>query len=207
MKQLLILVTVLALHGRCIAQDSLEPCAKNFDNPYHSGVNRFIDDAVSKPSRLQLTTIPSFQVESGIRLVESEVYYVEFKSSYWGSSIVYDRKGVGRMDFKRTKIATKVWHAPLDVSVADRVQRAFAKAIANASPSGKMGVDGVSYVFSTDDGACGSTWSPDPKSQNGRLVQLLNRLEKHATFKSPMDLDRSEKSLIKLLQAVEDAPF
>ncbi|WP_035372893.1 hypothetical protein [Pseudoduganella violaceinigra] len=189
--------------AEAVAQDLLEPCHPKSGNPYYTGVYRVIDKAVGRPSRLQLTTFPSFQSESGIRLVDSEVYFVEFQAFFWDQSYVSDGSGVGHMDFSKPKITTKVRHAALSPPVAERVQLVFAKAIANAKESDAGGLDGTSYVFSTSGESCGAAWSPEPRSKNGRLVELMRRLERHSGFSSPIDLARSEKSLVRLLQAVE----
>jgi hypothetical protein len=46
-------------------------------------------------------------------------------------------------------------------------------------------------------------WSPDSKSQNGRLVELLQRLEKHAGLSTQIGLQSSEKSISELLRTME----
>lgn len=188
--------------GASAAQSSLEPCHEERD-PYHAAVNQIIDKAVSKPSLLQLTVFPSFQVESGVRLVGSEVYFVEFQSSYWADSVAEDGGGSYHMDFTKPKTIAKVKRAKLAAAVAERVHQVFAKAITEAKGPGLGGLDGTAYVFTTFEGKCGWAWSPDPNSRNGRLVQLMDRLARHASFIAPLDLARSEKSLIRMLAKIE----
>jgi hypothetical protein len=190
--------------GSCGAQNALEPCQDELADPYHGAVGQVIDKAVARPASLQLTTFPSFEAESGLRLAGTELYFVEFKSSYWGESQYLARDGSYRMDFSRPKILTKVRHAPLSAGLAQRVERAYAGSIAKAKKSDWMGLDGVIYLFATSNGACAVAWSPKPRTPNVRLVELMARLEKHTAFSVPLDLQRSEKGISRLLQAIEN---
>jgi hypothetical protein len=191
------------VQSTALAQSSLEPCRKDFTDAYHVGVNKVIDDAVAAPSSLQLTTFPSFQAESGLRLVASRVYFVEFQTSFWGDSYVVDRKGDGRMDFTKPRTVAKSRNAPLSSDTAQRIEHAYSKAITEATQSGRMGLDGTAYVLSTGKGDCAWAWSPEPNSQNGQLIELMRRLEVHTKFSSAIDLQRSEKSIIRLLNIIE----
>ncbi|MDB5910765.1 MAG: hypothetical protein JWP34_4879 [Massilia sp.] len=201
--RLLLLGFLWVLHNNAFAQSALEPCLEDFSDAYHGGVNKVIDDAVVRPSSLQLTTFPSFYPESGLRLAGSELYFVELQSSFWGESQFIDRHGNGHMDFKRPKIIPKTRHAPINSAIARRLEHIFSKGITRAKKSDKMGLDGVSFVFSTSGGTCGWAWSPEPRSRNGRLVELMRRLEKHAMFSSPIDLQRSEKAIMRYLEVME----
>lgn len=198
-----VLVLVALLHGSASAQNALERCNEVFSDPYHTGVSNFINGAVTQPSRLQLTTFPSFEPESGLRLVAAGIYFVKLQSSFWGDSYICNRKGVCRMDFTRPKARTKVSYAPLSAQVVNRVERVYAKAIGQAKNSRNMGIDGTIYIFSTPNDACGWVWSPEPLSTTGRLIQLMQRLEKHTAFSAPADLQRSEKALVQLLATLE----
>jgi hypothetical protein len=197
----------LALFGTCQsicrAQNALEPCHDQFADPYYARVVKTIDDAVMQPSSLQLTTLPSFEPESGVRLVGTELYFVQFKSFFWADSYHRARDGSYRMDFARPKIATRVRHAPLSSTLARRIEQVYAAAVAKAKNADWMGVDGVTYAFSTSNRACALAWSPKSGTSNGRLVALLERLEKHAGFSTPVDLQRSEQAMVRLLQTIE----
>lgn len=197
------LIFLAFFQSTALAQSSLEPCRKDFIDAYHVGVNKVIDDAVAVPSSLQLTTFPSFQTESGLRLVASKVYFVEFQTSFWGDSYVVDRKGNGRMDFTKPRTVAKSRSAPLSSDTAQRIGRAYSKAITEATQSGRTGLDGTAYVLSTGKGDCAWAWSPEPNSQNGQLIELMRRLETHTKFSSLIDLQRSEKSIIQLLNTIE----
>lgn len=198
-----LIALLCVLHTKAGAQNALEPCLRNYADAYHIGINKIINEAVAHPPSLQLTTLPSFEAESGLRLVGTEIYFVQFRSFYWGESQVFDRHGVGHMDFSKPKIATKIRHAPLSAPLARLVEHTYSKAIAKARRSDQMGLDGTSYVFSTSDGSCGWTWSPGPRTRNGRLVELMKRLEEHAAFSAPIDLQRSEKVMMQLLQTID----
>jgi hypothetical protein len=199
----LALSLVMASSGNAIASNALEPCPRDVVDEYHNAVNRQIDKAVARPSSLELTVFPSFQPESGVRLAGAELYLVEFQSSYWYAS--YQRKSDGwHLDFKNAKVTTKVNHAPLHAELAQRIEQAYLKAIANAKKSERAGLDGVSYVFSSSSaGVCGRTWSPHPGSRNGRLVALMEHLQQHTRFSLPIDLQRSEKAIGRAVDALE----
>jgi hypothetical protein len=193
----------LALQNSANAQSSLEPCRQDFMDGYHIGVNKRIDAAVAHKPSLMLTTFPSFETESGLRLVGADIYLVEFQKQFWHESYVVDRKGAAHMNFTKPKGAVRTRHAALDASVAARVLDLYSNAIANATPTGRIGLDGTAYVFSTPGGACGWAWSPEPASRNGRLVELARLLEVHARLSNPIDLQRSEKAIVGYVNAVE----
>lgn len=196
-------VLMAVLHGSACAQNALEPCDVPFSNPYHAGVNKVISGAVAQQARVQLVTLPSFEPESALKLVGSEIYFVGFQSSFWAGSYRVDRHGTGRMDFTKPQIRTRVRHAPISAAVADRVEQLYVTAIAGAKTSNQMGLDGVDYIFSTAGGACGRGWSPAPGSRNHLLIQVMRHLEKHTALSRSADLQRSEKALVQLLQAIE----
>lgn len=197
------LVVIGFFQSAALAQGSLEPCRNDFTDGYHVGVNKVIDDAVAAPSSLQLTTFPSFQAESGLRLVASRIYFVEFQTSFWGDSYVVDRAGNGHMDFTKPRTLAKLRSAQLSADTSQRIGRLYSKAIDEATKSDRMGLDGTAYVLSSAKRACAWAWSPEPSSQNGRLIELMRRLETHAKFSSAMDLQSSEKVIIRLLNAIE----
>ena len=199
----LMIILAAGLHcNSSYAQVALEPCEKlEFLAGYYTGVDRIIDRAVGQSSQLQLTTLPAFQAESGVRLLATEVYFVQFKSSYWGEANNFDEGG--HMDFAKPQISTSVSHAPLSPAIARSVERIYARAIASAKKSDRMGADGVSYLFSTPKAGCGEAWSPEPNSPNDHLVRLLELLEKHASLSKPSHLKRNEESIIRLLQTIE----
>jgi hypothetical protein len=159
------------------AQSTLAPCSGKFADTYFAGVNSITDRAVTQPFQLQLATLPSFQRESVLRLVGTEIYFVQFRKFYWAETNSLDRSGATRKDFSKTKIPVRVRHAPLSADLAQRVLWAYLNAIAGAKNAEQMGVDGVSYVFTTPEKACALAWSPAPDSYNGRLIGLLKLLE------------------------------
>ncbi|GEM_PF-3378004 len=203
LKTLLLLLLLEVFQSSASAHDALEPCRDERNDPYHTRVNGLIDKAVGKPSSIRLTTYPSFASESGLRIVGNELYFVEFARSFWDESFEQVSKHEYRMNFKKPDIRTRTRHAPLSALAADRIRRVYASAIAQPKESGHMGLDGVSYVFTTSDGACAWTWSPEPSTRTGRLVELLKRLEKHATLSLPIDLQRSEKNIMQLVRVME----
>jgi len=182
------------------AQSALAPCNGQFSDAYFAGMNRIADRAVKQPFQLQLTTLPSFQNESVLRLAGSEIYLVQFRKFYWAEANSLDRSGATRKDFSKTQIPVKVRHAPLSAALAQRVLQAYLDAIATAKNTEPMGVDGTTYVVSTPDKGCALAWSPAPESHNGKLITLLASLEKHANYAAPADLQKSELAIALLLQ-------
>ncbi len=192
---LLILVSAL-LCGRSYAQ-TLEPCRQpEFLAGYYRGVDRVIDNAVGQTPSLSLTTLPSFWAESGVRIVGSDVYFVEFKSSFWGEANSYG-------SFASPRIETKTHRAAISPELASRIEEIYAGAIAGASQTDRRGVDGVSYRFSSPRAGCGETWSPEPDTVNARLVELLVLLSNHAKLSNPRDMQRSEESMVHLIRNMD----
>jgi hypothetical protein len=107
------------------------------------------------------------------------------------------------MDFGKPKTVVKTRHARLSIGVARRIEHIFIRAIAEAKGSDRIGLDGEAYVFSDRSGACAWAWSPEPNSPNDRLVKLMRRLEMHTKFSAPVDLERSEKAIIRYLDEIE----
>jgi hypothetical protein len=82
MRNVHITLSVLAtmLPACASAQDVLEACRAGAD-PYEAGVNKIIDSVVAPSFRLQLTTLPSFEPESGLRLVGSRIYLLKSEAA------------------------------------------------------------------------------------------------------------------------------
>ncbi len=150
-----------------------------------------------------MTTLPSFEAESGIRLVGAEVYFVQFRSQFWSAAARYRRDGSYRMDFTKPKIITRVRHAPLSPSLMQRVRDVFARAVSTAKTQNNMGLDGETFLIATHGRACAWAWSPDARSADGRLIALMRRLEVHATLSAPRQLQRSEHDIGRLLIVLE----
>lgn len=199
MKISLLVTLVGLLHCAAPAQGALEPCPIASFNPYYDGVNRVIDKAVGRASSLHLTTLPSFEAESGLRLVGTEVYFVQFRAQFWSESVRLQRDGTYRMDFAKPSIITRVRHAPLSPIITQGVQEVYARAVSTAKKQNNVGLDGETYLISVPGMACAFAWSPDPKTANGRLIALMQRLEIHATLSAPPQLQRSEREIAKLL--------
>jgi hypothetical protein len=204
MKALLLSTLVGMFHCAASAQSALEPCPTVQPNPYYDGVNRVIDNSVGRPSSLHLTSLPSFEAESGLRLVGTEVYFVQFRTQFWSESVYPQRDGSYRMNFTKPNIITRVHHAPLSPAIMKRVLDVYARAASTAKKQDSIGIDGVTYLILTPGIACALAWSPDPKTANGRLITLMQRLEIHATLSAPRQLQHSERDIAKLLNVLEN---
>lgn len=192
---------LMAVPGHCSAQAFLEQCPSKTANPYFDGVNQVIEAAVQQPASLLLTTFPSFENESGVRLVGNEVVFVAFRSSFWKAS--YPPSGQGRMDFGKPRIKTDTHRALIDARLARRIENIYAVALGRANKLDQAGLDGVSYRISNSTGACAWAWSPAPRTQNGRLISLISHLERHSKLSAKRDLQRSEWEIKKLLDLID----
>lgn len=200
---LLLILVIGFLCNRTYAQGELEPCDNEFEDEYYASVDRVISEAVGRRAQLQLTTTPSFKPESGVRLIGTDVYFVQFLNSFWAEANYFDEAGYGHTDYAKPRITTMVRHAPLNPELAKRVEQVFLQSIANTKRSDDFRLDGVTYRFSTDQNNCGATWSPDPESHSGHLVSLVSLLERHAGLESESDLRNSEKSISQTLNVVK----
>lgn len=185
------------------AQEFIEPCEMEFLSEYYSGVDNIIDRAVNHSSELSLTVIPSFVPEYGVRLVGNKIYFVEFTSSFWTKSRLLDESEKKRTSSLTPKIKTKIHSASLDPLLGARITQVYKSAISNARPSNVMGLDGVSYRFSLPSVGCGTTWSPELISPNGRLVSLLELLISHSKLSLPSDIQQSENFIAKFLNNID----
>ena len=192
------LIMVLA-PAPSLAQSALEPCEVEFLGDYYRGVDNIIDDAVGSTPRLSLTTLPSFFPEYGVRLVGNYVHLVQFSSSFWYGATSIDSRGRGRDDFSSTQVKTRTYRAEISASIANRIEQAYTEAIAGSQKSDRVGLDGVSYRFTTPETGCGEAWSPDPDTSNSRLVELSELLAKHAKISKPRQIQRSEEAIATLL--------
>lgn len=182
-----------------LAQSALKPCEVEFLVDYYRGVDNIIDDAVGGMPRLSLTTLPSFSPEYGVRLVGDYIHLVQFSSSFWYGATSIDSRGRGREDFSSTQIETRTYRTEMSASIANRIKQAYTEAIAGSQKSDRMGLDGVSYRFTTPETGCGEAWSPDPDTPNSRLVELSELLANHAKLSKPRQIQRSEEVIATLL--------
>ena len=178
---------------------NIEPCKSEFMGDYYRGVDEIINKAIGHQSQLSITTIPSFSAESGLRLVGNDVYFVQLKASVWANSFVMDGPGRGHNDFSSPHAATTVYRAALSPEIASRIKQLYVNAITNAKESDRMGLDGVTYRMAIPAGGCAETWSPEPQSPDGRLVELIELLSAHARLSQPRAMQRSEEVIVRLL--------
>lgn len=204
MKTLLLSTLIGLFHCAASAHSALEPCPTVPPNPYYDGVNRVIDKSVGRLTSLHLTSLPSFAAESGVRLVGTDVCFVQFRAQFWSESVRPQRDGSYRMDFTKPNIITRVRHAPLSPAVMKRVEDVYARAASTAKKQNIMGIDGEIYLISTPGIACALAWSPHLETANGRLITLMHRLGVHATLSAPRQLQRSERDIARLLNNLEN---
>lgn len=181
---------------------ALEPCKSEFEDDYYRGVDQIIDNAIGRQSQLSITTLPSFFAESGLRLVGNDIYFVQLRTSFWSNSFVMDGPGRGHNDFSSPHAATIVYRAALSPEIANRIKQLYGDAITGANKSDRMGLDGVTYRFAIPAVGCAETWSPEPQSPAGHLVELLELLSAHAQLSKPRSMQRSEEAIVQILKTM-----
>jgi len=185
-RKLLILMAGLCLHRHAGA---LEPCDKYLDK-YSVAVELAADTAQKDPNSTKITTLPSFRPESALRIANNTVYLIEFNSSIWYEGFAHDDVSPKR--------GLKMTTAPLSPALAARLTRTFSRHIRRSKRSGRRGLDGVYYRFSTPEAGCALTWSPERSSDDGKLVYILSLLEKHARTGGPYSAAREHAISVKL---------
>lgn len=180
---------------------ALEACRPA--DSYIGAVNKIIDTGVPSPTDLAVTVLPSFEAEYGVRMVGNDIYLVQLRPSFWESSVVKDGPGRYHHDFRRARVGVSIRKARLSSRVATRVRQKYANAVSKVKAAKAGGIDGTTYRFVLRAVGCGETWSPQPLSADGSLVNLTELLAAHAKLASPLSIRRSEA---KIFRAVSNVP-
>ena len=171
-------------------------------NDYFSAVDKVIDSAINGHPDVALTIFPSFKSEYGIRIVQDDVYLVQLRTSFWGSSVVSDRPGSYHHNFSVPRVKTAVYKAALTREVSNQVKKLYSSVIAKDKNSKTGGLDGTTYRFVVQPGGCGETWSPSENSIDDEFVTLAELLSAHA--KSTWVFRRfSENRILRRLAEIE----
>ena len=160
-------------------------------------MGELIDRSVPGPSRLSATIWPSFQAPWGIRLVGDDIYLVKLTSGYWP---IPPPPEPGTRSNIRPAVTTEVHHASLTPAAAHALARLFSVRTTQADQEDTLGLDGVTYYFSSGP-YCARTWSPEPESGAGRMVQLVDLLAKHAQMTDQRELAVSEREMATLVKS------
>jgi hypothetical protein len=190
----LLLAVGCVIAGRACA---LEPCRD--PDAYAVAVNKIIDNAVGRPAELALTAFPSFKAEYGVRIIGRDIYFVQLNPSFWASSVVADGPGSYHHDFGRARVSTSIQKASLSADLALRVRQKYASALSALKVSKSGGLDGTTYRFALRTFGCGETWSPEPVSLDGQLVDLTELLAKHAQRSYLLPMSLSEEKILRAL--------
>lgn len=170
---------------------------------YVGAVNKIIDTAVGGSTELALTVLPSFEAEYGVRMIGNDVYLVQLRPSFWESSVVVDGPGRYHHDFRRARVGVSIQKARLSSEVAKRVRQTYANAVSKVKGAKAGGIDGTTYRFVLRAVGCGETWSPQPGSSDGSLVDLAELLAAHARLASPLSMRRSEAKILHAVSTVQ----
>jgi len=186
------------------AQEYFEPCTNDAFPDYYAGVDNVIDRAIGEKPQLSLTTFPSFSPEYGMRIADSNVFFVTLKDSFWYSSNVYDKKtGSGYHDFTKPKVKAQLNSAPLSKDLIDRILKIYTAAISSSKKQDLFGFDGTTYRFTSPSVGCGKVWSPSKGTRAYQMVDLIQHLSKHARLSGDSALKSSAQLIEQKIIALE----
>jgi hypothetical protein len=152
-----------------------------------------------------VTVIPSFQPESSVGVSAANGHFllthVVFQSSLWGSSNVQLGPNIFGRDFSKPDIQTTARTANVSRKLYEALRSEWDRSIARARPTDGVGLDGETFNFQLL-GRCGSAWSPDPESRNGKLVALVMALALLADSKDDASHATGEVVVWRMLQAL-----
>jgi hypothetical protein len=156
-----------------------------------------ISPFVPGASRVSVDVMPSFQNAWGIRLIGNDVYLVMLDSPLSLRSPPPPPAGSQPSQTEPPPMTARVGHSPLTPKLALQLSQLFGDRIATASDDPVLGLDGTSYRFTA--GSCAETWSPDPETGAGRLVQLAELLSTHAQLTKGEQRRVSERRIARLV--------
>jgi hypothetical protein len=186
------------------ADDYLEPCRVSMAE-YESRVESISRTAMPGEAEFWVTVIPSFQPEWSVGVSSDGgryfVTHVIFQQSLWGRSLVQSGPNKYSYDFSKPDVRT-TRHT---VVISDELHRAlrseWERSIASARPAEGLGLDGVTFKFELS-GRCGSAWSPDPETPNGKLVDLVMSLARFADTNNGSSRATGEAAIRRKLQRI-----
>jgi hypothetical protein len=168
-----------------VADEHLEPCQGHLVE-YESRVEALSRAAMPGDVEFFVTVIPSFQPEWSIGVSADKgqffLTHVAFQRSLWGSSQVQTGPNTFGYDFQKPHILTTTKTANISAELHEALRSEWDRSIAGARPSKRIGLDGVMFKFQLS-GRCGSAWSPDPETRNGKLINLVMALALFANNK------------------------
>jgi hypothetical protein len=175
---LLIIFGILFIIPTANAQKgNLEPAESIFDEydfrfEYYSLVRKILMNGISDTPELRFLIIPSFSVEEVVAIEKrNEKYYIvhhKMKQSIWYTEKNKEKIGVDKKEVEISKSDMELYHELFKTAVNNR----------KYPDEQTLGFDGTNYYFSVMDKRLktGTTWSPNEKSNIGKLTKIGNSL-------------------------------
>jgi hypothetical protein len=205
MRFVLVAVVTGCLTLRCASADEhLEPCQGHFAE-YESRVEALSRAAMPGDVEFLVTVIPSFKPEWSVGVSADKgrffLTHVVFQPSLWGSSLVQTGPNTFGYDFQKPHVQTTATTANISAGLHEALRSEWDRSIVGARPSEGIGLDGVTFKFQLS-GRCGSAWSPDPETRNGKLIDLVTALAFFADSKKDKSDATGEVVVLRELQAL-----
>jgi hypothetical protein len=146
---------------------------------HESRVESISRTAMPGEAEFWVTVIPSFQPEWSVGVsVDRGRYFVThviFQQSLWGRSLVQSGPDTYSYEFSKPDVQTARHTVVISDDLHTALRSEWERSIASARPAEGLGLDGVTFKFQLSE-HCGSAWSPDPETRNGKLVDLVMSL-------------------------------
>jgi hypothetical protein len=205
MRYALAAVSIGCLTATCaVAGDYLEPCQAHLAE-YESRVEAISRAATPGNVEFWVTVIPSFQPEWSVSVSADNGHFllthVTFQPSLWGSSQVQTGPNKFGYDFQKPHVQTTVKTTSISGELHDALRSEWDRSIAGARPAQGIAVDGVTFKFQLS-GRCGSAWSPDSETRNGKLIDLVMALALFADSTKVLSYASGEGVVFRKLRAL-----
>jgi len=187
-----------------VAGEHLEPCQGHLAE-YESRVEALSRGAMPGDVEFLVTVIPSFQPEWSVGVSADKGHFflthVVFQPSLWGSSQVQTGPNTFGYDFQKSHVQTTATTVNISAELHEALRSEWDRSIAGARRSEGIGLDGVTFKFQLS-GRCGSAWSPDPETRNGKLIDLVTALALFADSNRNPSHATGEVVVLRKLQAL-----
>jgi hypothetical protein len=102
--------------------------------------------------------------------------------------------------FSKSKIKARSQQYTISAELAELLRALLAKETAHFDVRSSYGFDGETYVFTTADGACAETWSPETGTRNELLVRTIEEVIALGRVPTQTLRGASERRLLKNLR-------
>jgi hypothetical protein len=187
-----------------VADEHLEPCRGQLAE-YESRVEALSRAAMPGDVEFLVTVIPSFQPEWSVGVSADNGHFflthVAFQPSLWDSSQVQTGPNTFGYDFQKPHVQTTAKTANISAELREALRSEWDRSIAGARPAQGIAVDGVTFKFQLS-GRCGSAWSPDSETRNGKLIDLVMALALFADSTKVLSYASGEGVVFRKLRAL-----